>query len=94
MKQLVGFCVVLDEEGKQFDSAEWAEMLADISDRSFSVVTFCIGGAFGFSNDVHSRAHLVLSLSRMTICHAVARAVCLEQVLRAWTILRGEPYHH
>ena len=63
-------------------------------DISAASVTFCIGGPFGHHADVRTRADVVLSLSKCVLNHQVARIMLLEQLYRAWTITRGEPYHH
>ena len=64
------------------------------SDNSWPGVVFCIGGPFGHSPAVRARGDDVVRLSRCVLNHTVARVVLLEQLYRAWTILRGEPYHH
>jgi 23S rRNA (pseudouridine1915-N3)-methyltransferase len=57
-------------------------------------VIFTIGGAYGFSEEVYQRANLKISLSKMTFSHQMVRAIFAEQLYRAFTILKGEPYHH
>lgn len=63
-------------------------------DQSARRVVFCVGGAHGLSADVRRRADAVVSLSRCVLNHQIANLVLLEQLYRAWTIIRGEPYHH
>ena len=85
---LKGFVVVLDERGKQLTSVEFSELL-----RSHSYITFVVGGANGISEDVKGKANLILSLSKLTLQHDVARIVLLEQIFRGREIIRGSPYH-
>lgn len=86
--------VVLAVEGSAFDSIALAKQVATWQNRSVKEVAFAVGGADGFSAAVKSSATLLWSLSSLTLQHDVARVVLLEQVYRAFTILRGEPYHH
>ena len=82
----------LDERGQLLDSVAFAGALQKAQNASRDAV-FIIGGDEGLSDDVRARADLVLSLSKMTLPHRLARAVLMEQLYRAFTILRGEPYH-
>ena len=84
--------VALDERGKSLTSVAFATWVGTQRD-SGRDVAFIIGGDEGLSDEVRARAGLVLSLSAMTLPHRLARLVLLEQVYRAFTILRGEPYH-
>lgn len=84
--------VLLDSRGKQLSSEELAAFMADLHDRSVPVC-FAIGPANGFSSEVREEADSILSLSRMTLAHELARVVLLEQLYRAFTILKGHPYH-
>ena len=84
--------VALDERGKALGSVEFAKWLQRQQD-SGRDVAFVIGGDEGLSDEVRAKAGLVLSLSAMTMPHRLARLVLLEQVYRAFTIMRGEPYH-
>lgn len=88
------FLVLLDERGKEFTSREFASFV----DRKMVTVPhrliFLVGGPYGFSNDVYDRANDKISLSRMTFPHEMVRLFFTEQLYRAMTILRGEPYHH
>jgi len=84
--------VALDEQGTQLDSKELAKMVATARDAGRELV-FCIGGDEGLDSSVRDRAWKVLSLSRMTLPHRLARVVLMEQLYRALSILRGEPYH-
>lgn len=87
--------ILLDERGKLYSSLEWAgEIERKISGGAARDIVFVIGGAYGFSPDVYARANSLISLSRMTFSHQMVRAIFLEQLYRAFTIIRGEPYHH
>ncbi|CAL5220528.1 g2560 [Coccomyxa viridis] len=86
--------VVLDERGKEATSEGFAELLAKAGDNGRPSIAFCIGGPHGHSSEVRGRADVMLRLSGCVLNHQVARIVLLEQLYRAWTILRGEPYHH
>jgi len=85
--------VLLDGRGKQFSSEEFAKWLGEHQDRSSAPLLFAIGAADGFSEEARRAATLVLSLGRMTLAHELARVVLLEQIYRAFTILKGHPYH-
>ena len=86
--------VLLDEHGKEFSSLDWARNLELKATRLLKDLVFFIGGPSGFSQAVHDRADEHLSLSRMTYSHQLVRVVFLEQLYRALTIIKGEPYHH
>jgi len=86
--------VLLDERGKQYRSVEWAEWIRDRLARGGKGLVFVIGGAYGFSGKVYDRADALVSLSRMTFSHQMVRTIFAEQLYRAFTIIRGEPYHH
>ncbi|HCF60883.1 MAG TPA: 23S rRNA (pseudouridine(1915)-N(3))-methyltransferase RlmH [Myxococcales bacterium] len=86
------FLVALDERGKALGSADLAKLLGRLQTQGQEVV-FCVGGAEGLSDTVRARANLVLSLSAMTLPHRLARLLIAEQIYRAFTLLRGEPYH-
>lgn len=85
--------ILMDEGGEMMDSLDFARYLADL-ERKTSKVTFVIGGPFGFSPEVYQRANAQLSLSRLTFSHQMVRLIFVEQLYRAYTIIRGEPYHH
>jgi|SRR5450631_1318731 23S rRNA (pseudouridine1915-N3)-methyltransferase len=85
--------VVLDPKGKQLSSEELAKFLGDHQDRNPLPLCFAVGPANGFTDDARHSATLLLSLGRMTIAHELARIVLLEQLYRAFTILKGHPYH-
>lgn len=85
--------VLMDEHGKELRSIELARWLQGKQNISRRLV-FVIGGPYGFSPDVYSRANEQLSLSKMTFSHQMVRLIMVEQLYRACTIIKGEPYHH
>jgi 23S rRNA (pseudouridine1915-N3)-methyltransferase len=85
--------VVMDSRGKQFSSEEFAEFLGDHQDRNPMPLIFAVGPADGFSEAARNAAQHTISLGKMTLPHELARVVLLEQVYRAFTILKGHPYH-
>lgn len=86
--------VLLDERGKQFTSREFASRLENLMVSGRKRTIFVIGGPYGFSKAVYDRADEMLSFSKMTFNHEMIRLMLSEQIYRAMTILRGEPYHH
>jgi 23S rRNA (pseudouridine1915-N3)-methyltransferase len=86
--------VLFDEKGKVFSSREFAGFLQKKMASGLKELTFVVGGAYGFSKEVQNLAHEKISLSRMTFSHQMVRLVIVEQFYRAFTILKGEPYHH
>jgi len=87
------FMVVLDEHGREFRSVEFAKWMEDKMNVGRDMV-FVVGGAFGFSDEVYSRADFKMSLSQMTFSHQMVRVLFAEQIYRAFTIIKGEPYHN
>ena len=85
--------VLMDSRGKEFTSAQFANFLGDYQERNPLPLVLAIGGADGFAPETKSAAAEVLSLGKMTMAHELARVVLLEQVYRAFTILKGHPYH-
>ena len=85
--------VLLDSRGKQFSSEEFAEFLGNHQDRNPLPLLFAVGPANGFTDETRQEAKLLLSLGKMTLAHELARVVLLEQLYRAFTILKGHPYH-
>lgn len=85
--------VLLDEHGKEFRSIEFADWLQKKQNMARRLV-FVIGGPYGFSESIYKRADEQLSLSKMTFSHQMVRLLFVEQVYRACTIIKGEPYHH
>lgn len=86
--------VLLDEHGKMMRSVEFASWLQKQLAGGAGSLTFVIGGAYGFSKEVYERANSKVSLSPMTFSHQMVRAIFAEQLYRACTIMKGEPYHH
>ena len=86
--------VLLDEKGKEFSSVEFAKSISNQQNISTKNLVFVIGGAYGFSEEVYKRANLKMALSKMTFPHQLVRVLFLEQLYRAFTILKGEKYHH
>ena len=86
--------ILLDERGREFSSMEFAKVLQDKISYIGKDIVFVIGGAYGFSEAVYNRADSKISLSKMTFSHQMVRAIFAEQIYRAFTIMRGEPYHH
>ena len=85
--------ILLDGRGRQFTSEEFAELLRDQQDRGTQNLFFAVGPADGFTDKARGSADLVLSFGKMTLAHELARIVLLEQIYRAFTILKGHPYH-
>jgi 23S rRNA (pseudouridine1915-N3)-methyltransferase len=85
--------VLLDSRGKEFSSEQFARFLGDYQDRNPLPLILAIGGADGFSEETRAVAQHTISLGKMTLAHELARVVLLEQVYRAFTILKGHPYH-
>ena len=88
------YVVLLDEKGKEYSSVAFSDYLA----RKMQIVpkrlVFVVGGPYGFSAEMYDRANEKLSVSKMTFSHQMIRLIFVEQLYRAMTILRGEPYHH
>ena len=86
--------ILLDERGKEYTSVELARNIQDKISYIGKDMVYVIGGAYGFSDAVYSRANSKISLSRMTFSHQMVRAIFIEQLYRAFNIMKGEPYHH
>ncbi|MBQ9548372.1 MAG: 23S rRNA (pseudouridine(1915)-N(3))-methyltransferase RlmH [Bacteroidales bacterium] len=86
--------VLLDERGRALRSLDFARSLQERLSRGGRDLVFAVGGAYGFSQAVYDRADALLSLSPMTFSHQMVRTIFAEQLYRAFTILKGEPYHH
>jgi 23S rRNA (pseudouridine1915-N3)-methyltransferase len=87
------FLILLDEQGKQSSSEEFAGFIRKNMNSGRDIVML-IGGAYGFSQDIYARANDKISLSKMTFSHQMVRLIFAEQLYRAMTIIKGEPYHH
>lgn len=88
------FCIVLDERGKMFKSEELASFITRLENQGTRDIAVISGGPLGLSREVIKSADLILSLSRLTFPHDLARLIIAEQFYRAFTIKAGEPYHH
>lgn len=88
------YIVLLDDKGKQYSSIEFARFMEKKSHSVPKRLVFVVGGPYGFSDEVYQHANEKLSLSKMTFTHQMVRLVFVEQLYRAMTILKGEPYHH
>lgn len=92
--QSTDYVVLLDEVGREFPSVGFSEFIGKNQASSVNHMVFIIGGAFGVSEEVKSRASLKMALSQMTFSHQMVRLIFLEQLYRAMTILKNESYHH
>ena len=88
------FLMLLDDKGKEYTSLQFSQLIEKHHNISTKRLVFVIGGAYGFSSAVYDRANAMLSLSKMTFSHQIIRPIFLEQLYRAMTIMRNEPYHH
>jgi 23S rRNA (pseudouridine1915-N3)-methyltransferase len=88
------FLIILDEKGKEYTSVDFSAVIAQKQNASVKRLIFLIGGPFGFSEVIYKRSNLKLSLSQMTFSHQMVRLFFVEQLYRAFTILKGEKYHH
>lgn len=86
--------VLLDEKGKEMSSQEFSKMLIHHQNIATRNLVFVVGGAYGFSEEVYKRANSKMALSKMTFPHQLVRLIFLEQLYRAFTISKGEKYHH
>jgi len=88
------FVVLLDENGKEYRSVEFAGFLQQRMNSSVKKLIFIVGGPYGFSERIYKKAEAKISLSKMTFSHQIVRLLFMEQLYRAFTIIRNEPYHH
>lgn len=88
------FVILMDEKGKEYTSREFALRLQKHMATGYKRIIFLVGGPFGFSQKVYERGNELFSLSKMTFTHEMAKLFLTEQIYRAMTILKGEPYHH
>ena len=86
--------VLLDENGKNYSSVDFSGELQKKMNSGIKTLVFVIGGPYGFSSEVYEKAHGKISLSAMTFSHQMVRLFFIEQLYRAFTILKNEPYHH
>lgn len=85
---------LFDENGSQFTSHEFARFLERKMASGLKELVLVVGGPYGFSDEVYKNAASKISLSKLTFSHQMVRLLCVEQIYRAFTILKGEPYHH
>jgi 23S rRNA (pseudouridine1915-N3)-methyltransferase len=90
----IDYLCLLDENGQDYCSQSFAGMLSKTMDQGVKTIVFMIGGAYGFSDELYQRANHKLSLSKMTFSHQLVRIIFLEQLYRAFTIIKGIPYHN
>lgn len=88
------YIILLDERGKHYSSVDFSHFIEKRMLTGLKRLVFIIGGPFGFSDEVYSRANGKISLSEMTFSHQMVRLIFVEQLYRAMTILKNEPYHH
>ena len=88
------FFMLLDENGKQFDSVSFSGLIQKHLNSGVKRLVFAVGGPYGFSPEVYTKAQGKLALSKMTFSHQMVRPFFTEQLYRAFTILKNEPYHH
>lgn len=88
------FVTLLDERGKRYSSLQFAQLINKRSVSGLKRLVFIIGGPYGFSPEIYDRANSKISLSDMTFSHQMVRLFATEQIYRAFTILKNEPYHH
>lgn len=88
------YLVLLDEHGTEFSSVEFSKWIEKKMIAGTRQLTFVIGGPYGFSNAVYQRSDVKISMSKLTFSHQMARMIFVEQVYRAMTIIKNEPYHH
>ena len=92
--RLDDYVVILDRKGKEFSTLEFSSWLEKMFMIQKKRIVFVIGGAWGFSEEIRRKADMSLSLSQLTFSHQIVRLLFLEQLYRAFTVLKGEPYHH
>ncbi len=88
------YVIILDEKGITYTSEGFADFLLKKTDQNIKQLIFIVGGAYGFSTEIYDRADFKLSLSKMTFSHQIIRLFFLEQIYRAFTIIKGLPYHN
>ncbi len=89
-----GAFYLLDERGKPASTQGWAESLRKLEEGSVPEIAFCIGSSLGFTEELRKSARGLFSLGPQTLSHEIARLVTAEQIFRAFSVLRGHPYHH
>jgi len=86
--------ILLDENGKEYSSSGFANFISQKQNSSVKRLIFLIGGPFGFDEEIYKRANSKIALSQMTFSHQMVRLFFVEQLYRAFTIIKGEKYHH
>ena len=86
--------ILLDENGKTFSSVAFSQWIEKQMNSGNKRIIFVVGGPYGFSKEVYAKARFKISLSEMTFSHQMIRLIFVEQLYRAFTIIKGEPYHH
>ena len=86
--------ILLDEKGMQYDSIGFSDFLKQKMNAGLKRMVFVVGGPYGFAQEVYERSSAKIALSKMTFSHQMVRLIFMEQLYRAMTILKGEPYHH
>ena len=86
--------ILLDENGKEYNSVDFSGFIQQQMNSGIKNLVFVVGGPYGFSNEIYKRANEKISLSKMTFSHQMVRLFFVEQLYRAMTILKNEPYHH
>jgi 23S rRNA (pseudouridine1915-N3)-methyltransferase len=92
--QLPDKLILLDENGKEYNSVSFSEFIQQQMNSGIKNIVFVVGGPYGFSDEIYKRANGKISLSKMTFSHQMVRLFFVEQLYRAMTILKNEPYHH
>lgn len=87
------FVITMEINGRQFSSTEFAKKIEDLTNEGFGEIVFVIGSSYGISKKVSARANLKMSMSKMTFLHQFARLILVEQIYRAFKIIKGETYH-
>lgn len=87
------YVIVLAIEGKQYASEEFSQLLAEVTVKGYSDITFIIGGSLGLDPSIKKRANALLSFGKLTLPHQLMRLVLVEQIYRAFMIQQGSPYH-
>ena len=88
------FVVLLDEKGRSYTSVKFANWIEQQQLNAVSQIVFVVGGAYGFAPKIYERANMKMQLSSMTFSHQLIRLIFAEQLYRAFTIIKGEPYHN
>ena len=92
--QPTDFVLLLDDKGKHYTSMDFSKFLQKKMNSGIKTLVFIIGGPYGFSEEIYQKAQGKLSFSKMTFSHQMIRVFVVEQIYRAFTILKNEPYHH